>query len=83
MTKKDTDQENFKIEISENVYVTAVKKMKLLGVVIENTLRWDEYIKMLINQLLGRLVMLRKILYFSNIKTRKAVASGLIIGKLL
>ena len=83
MTKKDTDQENFKIEISENVYVTAVKKMKLLGVVIENTLRWDEYIKMLINQLLGRLVMLRKILYFSNIKTRGAVASGLIIGKLL
>ena len=55
---------------------------RILGVIMSNDLRWDKYISQLHSQLTARLISIRNLSKYANIKVLKMVASSLIFGKI-
>ena len=67
--------------------IKPIKSEKLLGIIIQNDLKWAEYIlnndKSLIKQLTSRLIALRMISWVASFKTRLMIANGIFCSKLI
>ena len=59
-----------------------VKSAKLLGVHLNENLKWDEHVKHLASSCYGTLACLRKIKKFTPYKLRKHLAESLILSRL-
>ena len=67
--------------------IKPIKSEKLLGIIIQEDLKWTEYIqnhdKSLIKQLTARVSALKLVSNFSSFKVRLMVANGIFISKLI
>lgn len=59
-----------------------VRSTKLLGVYINDTLRWDDHVKYLASSCYGVLASLRKIKNFTNYQLRKHLVETLVMSRL-
>ena len=67
---------------TEGKALERVKSTKLLGVHLNETLRWDDHIKHLASSCYGTLASLRKIKNFTTYSLRKHLAESLILSRL-
>ena len=79
---------NINVQINTpNEEIKPIKSEKLLGIYIQDDLKWSEYIqnheKSLIKQLTSRLNALRMISGAANFKTRLMIANGIFSSKLI
>ena len=67
--------------------IKPIRSEKLLGVIIQNDLKWSEYIqnsdKSLVKQLNSRLYALKTITHVAPFKTRLMIANGIFCSKLI
>ena len=87
-TKQKQRLVNINIQIDTTTEVIKpVKSEKLLGIFIQDDLKWGEYIqnndKSLIKQLATRLNALKLIANVASFKTRLMIASGIFCSKLI
>ena len=72
---------------TQSEVIKPIKSEKLLGIIIQEDLRWTEYIQnhenSLIKQLTARVSALKLVSKFSSFKVRLMVANGIFISKLI
>ena len=87
-TKQKQRLVNINIQINTNTEeIKPIKSEKLLGILIQDDLKWGDYIqnneKSLVKQLTSRLNALKLIANVANFKTRLMIANGIFCSKLI
>ena len=85
--KKHSTHQNFGIVLDTgSETILPQSEEKLLGVVVSNSLTWNKHIrdsdKSLIRTLTSRINALSKVCQYTNFKTRKMVANGIVMSYL-